>query len=68
VLEQNESHSASIESSLRTNIEKHFNQNEFIARGLASSDLTRKSGEYVDAAMVIDELQGILEKAKKQSS
>jgi hypothetical protein len=67
-LEQGESRSAFIESSLKTNIEKHLTQKEFIAKGLASRDLARKSGEYVDAALVIDELQGILDKAITQSS
>jgi len=31
---------------LRVNIEKQLNRKEFIAEGLASGDLVRKSGEY----------------------
>jgi hypothetical protein len=68
VLEQGETLSAFIESSLRTNIEKRLNQKEFMARGLSSRELARKSGEYVDAGLVLDELQEMLDKAKKQST
>lgn len=68
VLEHGETLSAFIESSLRINIEKRLKQKEFIARGLASRELDRKSGDYVDAASVLEELQDMLDIAKKQPS
>lgn len=68
VLEEGETLSAFIEVSLRANIEKRLNRKEFIAKGLVSRDLARKSGEYVDASLVIEELQGMLDQARRQSS
>lgn len=65
VLEEGETLSAFIELSLRTTIEKRQNQKEFIAKGLASRENARKSGEYVDASVVMEELHGMLDKAKR---
>ncbi len=67
VLEEGETLSAFIELSLRATIEKRQNQKEFIAKGLASRENARKSGEHVDASVVMKELHGMLDKAKKQS-
>ncbi len=68
VLQEGESLSAFIESSLRTNIERRLNEKEFIARGLASRDRARQSNSYVDGESVIGELRGMLEKAGKRSA
>ncbi len=68
VLEEGETLSAFIELSLRANIEKRQNRREFMAKGLASRDLARTSGKYVDASLVIEELQGMLDQARRQSS
>ncbi len=68
VLEKGETLSAFIESSLRANIEKRLNQKEFIARGLASGDRARETGEYVEASVVLEELHGMFRKAAKRSS
>lgn len=68
MLQEGESRSAFIESSLRTNIERRLNEKEFIARGLASRDRARQSNSYVDGESVIGELRGMLEKAGKRSA
>ena len=68
VLEEGETLSAFIELSLRATIEKRQSQKEFIAKGLASRENARKSGEYVDAPVVMKELHGMLDKAKRQIS
>jgi predicted transcriptional regulator len=66
VLREGETLSAFIESSLRTNIERRLAQNEFIARGLASRDRARDTGEYIDADEVLSMLHNSLLKAKKK--
>ena len=68
VLEKGETLSAFIESSVRTAIEMRLNRKEFIARGLASRDRARETGTYVEASLVLEELQGMLRKAGKRSS
>lgn len=68
VLEEGETLSAFIELSLRATIEKRQNRKEFIAKGLASRENARKSGEYVDASVVMKELHGMLDQARRQSS
>jgi len=68
VLEEGETLSAFIESSLRANIEKRLSQKEFIARGLSSRDRARETGEYIESSLVLEELQGMLRKATRRSS
>ncbi len=67
VLQEGETLSTFIESSLRANIERRLNQKEFIDRGLASRDRARQSNSYIDAESVIGELRGMHEKAGKRS-
>ncbi|WP_321811100.1 MULTISPECIES: YlcI/YnfO family protein [unclassified Burkholderia] len=52
VLEENETLSAFVESTLRAAVARRRTQREFVARGLASADEARRTGEYVDAAEV----------------
>jgi predicted transcriptional regulator len=66
VLQQGETLSSFIESSIRANIERRLSQKEFIARGLASRDRVRRTGEYEDAHVVMDQLQKMLLEAKKK--
>jgi len=66
VLREGETLSSFIEESLRTNIERRLSQQEFIARGLASRDRARQTGEYVDAETVLDRLQLMLNEAKSK--
>jgi hypothetical protein len=64
VLREGETLLSFIEESLRTNIERHLSQKEFIARGLASRDRAIETGEYVNAGAVLNNLQLMLNEAK----
>jgi predicted transcriptional regulator len=64
VLEENETLSAFMESALRDGIARRRLQREFVTRGLASRDEARRTGEYVDAADVQGELEGMLKAAR----
>ncbi|NTW84236.1 MAG: prevent-host-death protein [Chlorobiaceae bacterium] len=68
VLENGETLSSFIESSLRIGIERRLQQKECIARGLASRDQARESGSYFDAENVTGELRTMLTQAKKQKA
>ncbi|MDP2829921.1 MAG: YlcI/YnfO family protein [Sulfuricellaceae bacterium] len=59
VLQQGESLSSFVEQSLRVNIQRRHVQQEFLARGLASRDEARQSGEYFSAEDVLLALDGI---------
>jgi predicted transcriptional regulator len=56
VLENGESLSSFVEKSMRDNIRRRKLQQEFIARGLASRDEARQTGEYFPAEDVLREL------------
>lgn len=60
VLAENETLSSFVEESLRANIEKRLHQEAFIARGLASRDEAKLTGEYYSAESVLAELDDIL--------
>jgi len=64
VLREGETLSSFIEESLRANIERRLSQQEFIARGLASRDRARQTGDYVDAEAVLVRLELMLNEAK----
>jgi predicted transcriptional regulator len=63
VLHEGESLSSFMEQSLRDQVTRRQLQHEFMARGLASRDEARRTGEYVDAEEVHAELRGMLAKA-----
>ncbi|SAL74169.1 YlcI/YnfO family protein [Caballeronia telluris] len=64
VLSDGETLSAFVEQSIRANIERRRSRSDFIARGLASRDSTRQSGQYVSADDVLATLEARLAKAK----
>lgn len=66
VLREGETLSGFVEAAVRAQIEQRRMQDAFVARGLASRDLARKSGHYVPAALVIEELSAQLTKARKR--
>ena len=66
VLHNNESLSSFVLQSLRANIKRRQVQQEFIARGLASRDEARKTGEYYEAEDVLHELDGMLSHAESK--
>ncbi len=60
VLVDGETLSSFVEESLRANIEKRIHQQAFIARGLASREEAKRTGEYYSAESVLAELDDIL--------
>ena len=60
VLASGETLSSFVEESLRANIERRKYQQDFIARGLASRDEAKRTGEYYSAESVLAELDDIL--------
>ena len=59
VLAADETLSSFVEESLRANIERRKYQQDFIARGLASRDEAKRTGEYYSAESVLAELDDI---------
>ena len=57
VLHEHESLSQFVEASVIESLKRRQNQAEFIARGIASLDRAKTSGEYVGADEVIDGLE-----------
>ena len=64
VLEQGETLSGFVLDALNRSIEYRRTRQEFIARGLASAALAKKTGRYVSADAVINKLERRLAKAK----
>ena len=60
VLAADETLSSFVEESLKANIERRKHQRDFIARGLASRDEAKRTGEYYSAESVLAELDDIL--------
>lgn len=67
VLQEGETLSSFVEQSLRTNIEHRRFQQEFIARGLASREQARLTGEYISAEDVQRELEDMLAQAEAKT-
>ena len=63
-LKDGETISSFVEQSIRDGIERRRHQQEFLARGLASRDKARVTGDYVPAEAVIDRLERMLAQAK----
>jgi hypothetical protein len=66
VLADGETLSEFVEASVRGSVERRRVQAEFIARGLRSRDEARRTGEYVDADVVVKGLQRKLDTARAQ--
>ncbi|MCD6533570.1 MAG: prevent-host-death protein [Deltaproteobacteria bacterium] len=66
VLHDNESLSSFVAQSLRVNINQRRAQQEFIARGLASQNEARRSGEYYAAEDVLHELDAMLARTENK--
>ena len=64
VLQKGESLSSFVEESIRENILRRQLQSEFLARGLASRDLARETGNYASADAVLGRLEKMLASAK----
>lgn len=64
LLGEGETLSEFVEASVRASVQRRRVQAEFIARGLRSRDDARRTDEYVDAAVVLDQLQRKLDAAR----
>ena len=65
VLEQGESLSQFMESAVRTTVAKRKNQAEFIRRGIAAIEATKRDGSGIPAEVVIAKLEANLAAAKQ---
>jgi hypothetical protein len=68
VLEEGESLSAFVETSVRETIERRRSRAEFIARGLVSREVAKRTGAYIAAEAVHDDLAKMLADAKAKLS
>lgn len=64
VLAEGESLSEFVEASVRASVERRRVQAEFVARGLRSRDEARRTGDYVDADLVVARLERKLDAAR----
>lgn len=67
VLQKGETLSSFVEQSLRASIEHRRMQREFIARGLASREEARRTGEYFAAEDVLGEMDAMLAVAEAKN-
>jgi predicted transcriptional regulator len=67
VLQDGETLSGFVEQSLRANIERRRSRQEFVARGLASREQARLTGEYYPAEDVQRELTAMLTQAEAKA-
>lgn len=67
VLQDGETLSGFVEQSLRANIERRRFRQEFVARGLASREEARLTGEYFPAEDVQRELEVMLTQAEDKA-
>ena len=65
-LHNGETLSSFMEQALREQVKRRQLQEEFIARGLASRDKAKQTGEYYDAADVLAELDTMLLNAESK--
>ena len=66
LLRVGESLTSFMSDALSQHIENRKAQDEFIARGLASANEARRTGEYVSAAAVLRKLQSRLQRVKSR--
>jgi predicted transcriptional regulator len=66
LLGKGETLSEFVETSVRASVQRRRVQAEFIARGLRSRDEAHRTGEYVDADVVIAQLQRKLDAARSR--
>ncbi len=68
VLGRGETLSELVEASVRAGVQHRRVQAEFIARGMRSRDEAHRTGEYVDADTVIEQLQRKLDEARNRTA
>lgn len=68
ILDEGETLSSFVLEAVTRSIEQRRAQKAFIARGLASREKARRTGQYVPAGTVMRKLRGRLAKAKRAVS
>lgn len=68
VLADGESLAEFVEAAVRASVERRCLQADFIARGLRSRDEAKRTGDYVDADVVVASLQSKLDDARAHLS
>jgi hypothetical protein len=68
VLGRGETLSEFVEASVSAGVQHRRVQAEFIARGMRSRDEAHRTGEYVDADTVIEQLQRKLDEARNRTA
>jgi predicted transcriptional regulator len=66
VLREGETLSGFVEQSLRDSIQRRRIQQAFIEKGLASKEQAQRSGVYIGAAEVLEELDSMLKSARRK--
>ncbi|KRG69861.1 YlcI/YnfO family protein [Pseudoxanthomonas dokdonensis] len=66
VLEEGETLSSFVESSVQAQISHRQAQATFLARGLAAREHAQMTGRYVSSASVLHKLEGQLDKARQR--
>ena len=64
VLADGETLTEFVEASVRAGVERRRVQGEFVARGLRARDEAQRTGDYVEADVVLDGLQRKLDSAR----
>jgi hypothetical protein len=67
VLQEGETLSSFVETSVRAQVELRRQREAFIARGILSRDKARRTGKYHDADDVVGELRHMLGEAKAKA-
>lgn len=65
VLEQGESLSEFVESAVRSTVQQRRNQAEFVRRGIAAIEVTKRTGGGIPAEVVIAKLEAKLAAARR---
>jgi predicted transcriptional regulator len=67
VLREGETLSSFMEQALRSSIQSRRVQKEFVARGLASRDEAKQTGEYFAAENILSEMENLLSQAEAKA-
>ena len=68
LLGEGETVSEFVESAVRASVQRRRAQAEFIERGLRSRQEAHRTGDYVDAEVVVDALQRKLDTARQRAA
>jgi hypothetical protein len=67
VLQEGETLSSFVETSVRDTVRRRVEQAEFVARGIKSLEAAKRSARFVSAGVVVAKLQARLDKARTKT-